>query len=131
MSTLTALAFALVATYAVLLTVLLIGSPDRGTVRESVRILPDLLRLVGRLARSAAVPRGPRAGLWLLLGYIAMPFDIVPDILPVIGFADDVILAGLALRWVLRRTSAEVVRAAWPGSPDGLRALRALTRTAI
>lgn len=131
MSTLTALAFALVATYAVLLTVLLVASPDRGTLRESVRILPDLLRLVGRLARSSAVPRAPRAGLWLLIGYMAMPFDFVPDVLPVIGYADDIILAGLALRWVLRRTSAETVRAAWPGSPDGLRALRALTRTAI
>lgn len=131
MSTLTVLGLTFVATYAVLLSLLLISSPDRTTLRESVRVLPDLLHMVGRLARSSEVKRGPRGALWLLLGYLAMPFDIVPDILPVIGRTDDVILAGLVLRWVLRTTPPETVRAAWPGTDDGLRAVRALTKTGM
>jgi len=121
----------LAAVYVLLLVILLLARPDGVTLRDAARILPDLLRLVGRLARSAEVPRAPRAGLWLLFGYLAMPLDVVPDVIPVVGHADDVIIAGLVLRWVLRRTPTATVRAAWPGSPDGLRALRRLTRTSI
>jgi hypothetical protein len=66
--------------------------PDDVTVREALRLLPDVLRLVRRLAGDRALPRPVRVRLWLLVGYLLSPLDLVPDILPVVGYADDAVL---------------------------------------
>ncbi|MBV9872680.1 MAG: DUF1232 domain-containing protein [Frankiaceae bacterium] len=87
---------------------------------EAARLLPDLLRLVARLARDSSLPRGVRWRLWLLLAYLASPLDLVPDFLPVIGYADDAVIVAIALRSVLRTAGVEAIEQHWPGSPDGL-----------
>jgi uncharacterized membrane protein YkvA (DUF1232 family) len=66
--------------------------------------------------------------LFVLLAYLALPIDLVPDIIPVVGYADDVIVIGVVLRSVMRHAGAEVVRRHWPGSPDGLMVLTRLCR---
>jgi uncharacterized membrane protein YkvA (DUF1232 family) len=92
-----------------------------------LRLLPDLLRLLRRLAGDHGVPRAARVRLWLLLGYLAIPIDLVPDFVPVLGYADDAIVVSLVLRSVVRRAGGPVVRRHWPGSDDGLAALGRLT----
>ncbi|MFL5260789.1 MAG: YkvA family protein, partial [Anaeromyxobacteraceae bacterium] len=52
-----------------------------------------------------------------------MPFDLIPDFIPVLGYADDAILAVLVLRSVVRRAGPAAIRRNWPGSEDGLAAL--------
>jgi uncharacterized membrane protein YkvA (DUF1232 family) len=99
---------------------LLVVRPDTSVLRASLRLLPDVARLCARLARDPKVPRGVRVRLWLLLGYLALPIDLVPDIIPVLGHADDVIVAALVLRSVIRRAGPAVVHRHWPGTPDGL-----------
>ena len=69
------------------------------------------------------MPRGVRVRLWLLGAYLALPFDLVPDFIPVIGYADDAILVAITLRSVVRRAGADAVKRHWRGSPDGLAAL--------
>jgi uncharacterized membrane protein YkvA (DUF1232 family) len=101
--------------------------PDDLRVGAALRLLPDIVRLLRRLAVDPAVPRGARVRLWLLLAYLASPIDIVPDFLPVIGYADDAILVAVVLRSVSRRAGTEALERHWPGSPDGLAAVRALT----
>lgn len=91
--------------------------------REMVRLLPDLLRLLKRLASDASLPRGVRWRLWLLLGYLAMPIDLVPDFIPVLGHADDAIVVALAIRSVARRAGTDAVAQHWPGTPEGLAAV--------
>lgn len=59
-----------------------------GLVREALRLLPDVLRLLPRLAADRSLPRGVRVRLALLLAYLASPIDLVPDFIPVIGYAD-------------------------------------------
>ena len=88
---------------------------------------PLLLRLLRRLASDRSVPRAARARLWLLLGYLAIPIDLVPDFVPVVGYADDAIVVSLVLRSVVRRAGAPVVRRHWPGTDHGLAALGRLT----
>jgi len=73
------------------------------------------------------VPRAARVRLWLLLGYLAIPIDLVPDFVPVLGYADDAIIVSLVLRSVVRPAGTPVVRGHWPGSDDGLAALGRLT----
>ena len=109
-----------------LLAALWIGRPDELRVRDVLRLLPDLVRLLHRLARDRSLPAGVRVRLWLLLGYLALPIDLVPDFIPVIGYADDAVIVALALRSVTRRAGPEALDRHWPGTPDGLAAVRRL-----
>jgi uncharacterized membrane protein YkvA (DUF1232 family) len=117
--------FALV--YLVLLGALLLARPEGRLLGEALRLLPDLVRLLQRLARDATVPRAARVRLWLLLGYLALPIDLVPDFVPVLGYADDAIVVSLVLRSTVRRAGAPAIRRHWPGTDDGLAALARLT----
>ena len=101
--------------------------PRGGLLREVLRILPDVLRLVHRLAADPTLPRGVRIQLGLLLAYLALPIDLIPDFIPILGYADDAILVTAVLRSVVRRASLDAVREHWPGTPDGFTALIRLT----
>ena len=69
---------------------------SRGSdLRGMVRLVPDIIRLVTRLARDSSLPGGVRLRLALLLGYLALPIDLVPDVVPVLGYADDVVVAAV------------------------------------
>jgi uncharacterized membrane protein YkvA (DUF1232 family) len=111
-----------------LLAVLWATRPEEMRLRELLRLLPDVLRLLRRLAADGSLPRGVRVRLWLLLGYLALPIDLVPDFIPVLGYADDAIVVALVLRSVVRRAGPDAVTRHWPGSADGLAALRRLAR---
>jgi uncharacterized membrane protein YkvA (DUF1232 family) len=117
------LGVALAVTWVLLLVGLALARPKGPMLREGMRLLPDLLRLLPRLARDPAVPRGVRVRLWLLLGYLALPLDLVPDFIPVLGYADDVIAVVWVLRSVTRHAGPDAVRRNWPGTDDGLAAL--------
>ena len=112
----------------VLMAVLWSSRPDDLRLRELLRLLPDVLRLVHRLAGDGRLPRGVRVRLWLLLVYLAMPIDLVPDFVPVLGHADDAIVVAMVLRSVVRRAGAAAIARHWPGTPDGLAALRRASR---
>jgi uncharacterized membrane protein YkvA (DUF1232 family) len=64
----------------------------------------------------------------LLFIYLAIPIDLIPDFIPVLGYADDAIIVVLVLRSVCRRVSTEELRTAWPGTDDGFAALQRLVR---
>jgi uncharacterized membrane protein YkvA (DUF1232 family) len=109
-----------------LVAVLWVTKPDAVRLRELLRLLPDVLRLVRRLAADGTLPRGVRVRLWLLLAYLALPIDLVPDFIPVLGYADDAVVVALVLRSVVRRSGADAVTRHWPGTPEGLAALNRL-----
>jgi len=113
--------------WVLLVPVLWASKPDEVRLRELLRLLPDVLRLVRRLAADGSLPRGVRVRLWLLLAYLALPIDLVPDFIPVLGYADDAIIVTAVLRSVVRRAGIGAVRAHWPGTDDGFAALARLT----
>ncbi|MEV3902084.1 YkvA family protein [Mycobacterium sp. NPDC050551] len=117
------LAGALVLAWLALVIALMVVRPRGGLLREALRILPDALRLIRRLAADETLPRGVRVRLALLLIYLALPFDLIPDFIPVLGYADDAIIVAAVLRSVVRRAGIDAVRAHWPGSEDGFAAL--------
>jgi uncharacterized membrane protein YkvA (DUF1232 family) len=114
-----------------LIAVLWATRPDDMRLRELLRLLPDVLRLLRRLAADRTLPGGVRVRLWLLLAYLALPIDLVPDFIPVLGYADDAIVVALVLRSVVRRAGADALTRHWPGPPDGLTALRRLARLTV
>ena len=94
--------------------------PDTVRLREALRLLPDLVRLLRRLIADRSLPAGVRVRVVLLAVYLAVPFDLVPDVVPVIGYADDAVVVALVLRSVVRRAGADALRRHWPGTPEGL-----------
>jgi uncharacterized membrane protein YkvA (DUF1232 family) len=124
--TLIAVVAGLLLLWAVVLLLLWRARPEDLTVREALRLLPDLVRLVRRLAADRSLPRGVRVRLWLLLAYLLSPVDLVPDVVPVLGYADDVVVVALALRSVVRRAGGEALAGAWPGGPAGLAVVQRL-----
>ncbi|HEX2894467.1 MAG: YkvA family protein [Actinomycetes bacterium] len=96
------------------------------SLREALRLVPDILRLLRRLAADGALPLGIRVRLVLLFAYLALPIDLVPDFIPVVGYADDVVVVALVLRSVTRAAGPEALTRHWPGSADGLRVVRRL-----
>ncbi|KLU08522.1 YkvA family protein [Kocuria sp. SM24M-10] len=117
---------ALLLVWLVVLVVLWRAAPDRTGLRDALRLLPDVLRLVERLAGDPALPRGVRVRLLLLLTYLTLPIDLVPDFIPVLGYADDAVVVLLVLRSVVRSAGPQAVERHWPGTPDGLAAVRRL-----
>ena len=112
--------------YAAALVALRRVAPDEARLRDALRLLPDVARLVRRLAADPDVPRGVRIRLVLLVAYLASPIDLVPDVVPVLGYADDAVLVALVLRSVVRRAGPEALERHWPGTPDGLQVVRRL-----
>ena len=99
---------------------------DKTSLRAAARLVPDVVRLLRRLAADRTIARSVRLRLWLLLAYLISPIDLIPDFIPVLGYADDAIIVAIALRSITRRAGPEVIEQHWPGTPEGLATLLAL-----
>src|SRR5215204_3380003 len=80
----------------------------------------DCVVLVRRLLADPRVPRTRKLALAALVAYLAFPFDLIPDFIPVVGQLDDALIAGLVLRGLARGGGAGLLHEPWPGGPDGL-----------
>jgi uncharacterized membrane protein YkvA (DUF1232 family) len=114
---------ALLVSWLALVAVLLVVRPSSSLLRESLRLLPDLILLLKRLAIDTSQPRRVRRRLALLMAYLAFPLDLIPDFIPVLGYADDAIIVLVVLRSTARQVGIESLRAQWLGSEDGFTVL--------
>lgn len=99
---------------------------NRISWRDVARLAPDVVRLIKRLIGDDAVPRGTRTWLIALMIYLVLPIDLVPDFIPVIGYADDAIIVAVALRYAVRHAGLTAIERNWPGTPSGLTSMLAL-----
>jgi uncharacterized membrane protein YkvA (DUF1232 family) len=109
-----------IAGFYVLAVAALIAAGRREDARALAGFIPDCIVLVSRLARDKRISRPRRAVLFIVLGYLAFPLDVVPDFLPGIGQLDDAVLLGVALRLIVRGGGTGLVREAWPGPEASL-----------
>ena len=93
-------------------------------VSELLWLVPRLAQLIVRLALDPRVSGRTKSVLAALVVYLVSPVDLVPDFVPVLGYADDVLLehwpgdarsldrvcriAGRIAGWVPRRWKARV-----------------------
>src|SRR5688572_13359572 len=98
------------------------ASSDVAT-RDLVFALPDILRLLWKVVRDPRVPRLVRAGLIGIGAYLALPFDIVPDWIPVLGQVDDVVMLTVGVRTMLRQVPEPVIIEHWSGEKRILEAV--------
>lgn len=97
--------------------------PGRASFRDLLRLAPDVVRLLKRLASDRTVSVGVRVWLGVLLVYLLSPIDLIPDFIPVLGYADDALVVAIALRFATRRAGSAAIERHWPGTPAGLRAV--------
>jgi uncharacterized membrane protein YkvA (DUF1232 family) len=114
-----------VALYA-LAVVALIVAGRRRDARALAGFIPDCVVLVKRLLRDPRVPRRRKLLLGLLIVYLGMPFDLVPDFIPVAGQLDDAIVVALVLRSIVRAGGEALLVEHWPGPERTLTIVRRL-----
>jgi uncharacterized membrane protein YkvA (DUF1232 family) len=103
---------------ALVLSLALLGR--RESARAVAGFIPDCVVLCSRLLRDPRVPRRKKVLLLALVAYLAMPFDVVPDFIPIAGQLDDAVIVALVLRSLLRGGGASLVREHWPGPENSL-----------
>jgi uncharacterized membrane protein YkvA (DUF1232 family) len=105
----------------------LLLSGRRQDARGLAGFIPDCVVLFRRLLADPRLPPRHKVVLVLLIGYLLLPFDLVPDFIPVAGQLDDAILVALVLRSILRAAGPELLREHWPGPPSSLNVLARIT----
>ena len=109
----------LLVVYAVFVIALI--AAGRGQAARGVAgFIPDCIVLLRRLLGDPRLPRRHKLLLGALIGYLALPIDLVPDFIPVAGQLDDAVIVALALRAVLRGAGTELLREHWPGPESSL-----------
>jgi len=88
--------------------------------RAVASFIPDCIVLFHRLLRDPRMPRRYRAVVIAVVGYLALPIDVVPDFIPIAGQLDDAIVVALALRAILRAGGPEMLEEHWPGPAASL-----------
>jgi uncharacterized membrane protein YkvA (DUF1232 family) len=94
-----------------------------GSWRELVRFLPDVGRLLWRLARDPRVPWTAKAVAAAAVAYVASPVDLIPDFIPGAGQLDDVVIVARAIRFLFRSAGYELIQEHWDGTDEGFAAL--------
>ena len=109
----------LLVVWALLILLLWLFRPRDVRLRDLVRVVPDVLRLVRGLLADRSVPFGVRAALVVLLAWLISPIDLIPEFIPVIGPVDDVVVTVLVLRYVRRRLGDAELQRRWSGTSEG------------
>lgn len=90
----------------------------RKLIQDTVLMLPNLVKLIGRLLADPRVPRRSKIALGAAAAYVASPIDLIPEIIPIIGWADDLIVIFMALDALIDRTDQHIVEEHWDGPVD-------------
>jgi uncharacterized membrane protein YkvA (DUF1232 family) len=93
-------------------------------IADAALLLPNLVKLVGRLLRDPRVPRRSKITLGMAAAYVVSPIDLIPEVIPVIGWADDVLLVMFAIDSLIDRAGPELVDEHWDGPGDLLSLVR-------
>ena len=119
----------LLAVYGAFLGWLVVGG-RRGDARALLTLIPDCIVLVSRLVGDPRVGRRRKLLLLALVAYLALPFDLVPDFIPIAGQIDYAIIVALILRRFVRSGGEELIRELWPGPEQSLRLILRLAQPA-
>lgn len=104
--------------YGLIVVAFVIGG-RREDARALGRFVPDCVVLFSRLVRDDRLPRRHKLLVAALIPYLAMPFDLIPDFVPLAGQLDDAVVVALVLRRVTRK-NPELIKEHWPGPPSSL-----------
>lgn len=99
------------------------GGPRGGakrTILGAIRQIPSYLRLLWGLMTDERVSTVDKVLVGAAIGYVIMPFDLIPDFIPVIGEIDDIYVIMLALNRLISHAGYDVIADHWDGDPEEL-----------
>ncbi len=102
----------------------------RKLAADAVYLLPNLIKLLGRLVKDPRVPRRSKVVIGAALAYLVSPIDLIPEFIPVVGFADDVLLVSYAINHLITVAGEDVVLEHWDGPRDMLELVRSVLEVA-
>lgn len=102
----------------------------RKLASDAVYLLPNLIKLLGRLVKDPRVPRRSKVVIGAALAYLVSPVDLIPEFVPVIGFADDLLLVSYAVNHLITVAGEDVVLEHWDGPRDMLELVRSVLEVA-
>ena len=102
----------------------------RAFAREVGLAVPNLAKLLGRLAVDDRVPAGSKRLAGFVAAYLVSPIDLIPDFVPLLGSADDVLVAAYTLNHLINTAGESVVREHWDGSDQSLDVILDVVSTA-
>lgn len=76
--------------------------------------------MAGSLVSDPDVPKVAKVALGALALYLASPVDLIPDVIPFLGYVDDLLLAAIVLDGILSHVDRATLLKYWPGSPASL-----------
>lgn len=89
-------------------------------MKALLRALPDIARLVGRLAGDPLLPAPAKIALAAAVIYLVSPVDLLPDFIPVLGYLDDLLLVAVILDGILNYVDRRLILKYWPGTATSL-----------
>ncbi|MDP9418627.1 MAG: DUF1232 domain-containing protein [Actinomycetota bacterium] len=84
---------------------------SRSALIELVRLIPPCLVLLRDVMRDPAVPKRAKVAPALVLVYLAIPIDLIPDFIPGLGHLDDALFVAWAIRHLVAAAGRERVTA--------------------
>ena len=94
-----------------------------------LRALPALGVMIAGLLREPSLPRAVKIALVAAAVYLASPFHLIPDVIPFVGWIDDVLVGAILLDGLLNFVHRHLVLRYWPGSERSLNTLARIART--
>lgn len=94
----------------------------RDRARTLLMIPPHLVKLLVGVARDPRVPTRAKVFAGAAAAYTLSPVDLIPDVIPIIGRTDDIVIVALALDHLIEQAGISVVREHWDG-PDEVLAM--------
>jgi len=82
----------------------------KSRLRTIARDLKLRLAYYRAVYRDPRTPRLAKALLWAALGYLMLPFDLIPDFMPVIGHLDDLVIVPGLIYLAVRLVPREVLQ---------------------
>lgn len=98
----------------------------RALVRDVAFMLPNLLKLLTRLVKDPRVPRRSKLLVGGALAYLASPIDLIPEAIPVLGIADDILIVAYSINHLIDKAGLDVVEEHWEGPQDLLEMVRTI-----
>jgi len=89
-------------------------------VKALLRAVPDIARLLARVIGDPILPKPVKIALVAAAVYLASPFDLIPDFIPVLGYVDDLLVVAIVVDGLLTYVDRPLLLRYWPGNPAAL-----------